>query len=353
MLSAPISAATDWPSQRPAATTTRRAVSSPSSRACATSSSARVPVGGRREAPSERRVGGVVRRLGRGADDRARAGDGLEAAEPAAAALRAVVDDHGVPDLPGAEAVAVEDLALDDDPGTDAQADLHRHEAGGAPAPLEQVLGERRGARVVGDARRQPGALGQDPGEREVLPVEVDRPADRAGGGVHEARRADADAEDRAGLGGQHDELVDQGGQRRERLVAVEAVGGHLAGRADLAAEVDEGAGEHALAEVDRDDQPGVVDDLEQDRGLAAARRPEAHLADEALGEDVGDELADGGAGEPGEAGDLGAADRPVVVQRAQDEAAVEPARLLVRRLARERHSRSSSSGSPGRSGRP
>ena len=195
---------------------------------------------------------------------------------------------------------------------------------------------------LVGDARRAARCRSvRIRVEREVLPVEVDRPAGSCRWRRPRGRRADADAEDRAGLRGPARRA------RRPRAVSAASASSPSRPSADTSRvartsprRFDEGAGEHALAEVDRDDQPGVVDDLEQDRGLAAARRPEAYLADEALGEDVGDELADGGAGEPGEAGDLGAADRPVVVQRAQDEAAVEPARLLVRRLARERHSR-------------
>ena len=62
---------------------------------------------------------------------------------------------------------------------------------------------------------------------------------------------------------------------------------------------------ERALAEVDGDDEAGVVDDLDEDRGLPTARRAEPDLADEALGDRVADELAHGGPGEPGEARDL------------------------------------------------
>ena len=61
---------------------------------------------------------------------------------------------------------------------------------------------------------------------------------------------------------------------------------GELDGAADLAAEVDERAGEVLLAEVEPDDEAGVVVDLEEDRGLAAARRPAADLADDAVVEE-------------------------------------------------------------------
>ena len=94
-----------------------------------------------------------------------------------------------------------------------------------------------------------------------------------------------------------------------------------------------------ALAEVEPDDLARVVDDPEQDRRLAAARRPAADL------------LAPGRRSRSspttsltvvrvrsGQARDVGAAHRPEVVERPQDEALVVLARLLVRRLWRLRH---------------
>ena len=96
------------------------------------------------------RGGGLDRLL----DDGPRAGDGLEAAEPAAAALDAVVDDRGVADLAGAEAVALEQLPAEHDPGADAVPDLDGDEVGRPAADVEQVLAHGGGAGVVGDERR-------------------------------------------------------------------------------------------------------------------------------------------------------------------------------------------------------
>ena len=153
---------------------------------------------GRGQALPESRVSMLACELGRTLDDRPRAGHRLEAAEPAAAASGAVLFDHRVADLAGAEAVAVEELAIEDDAGADPSADLDRDEVRSARAGrarvAEQLDGERRGAAVVGQLGGDAVPLPHEVAERQVLPVEVDGPADGAGRGVDDARRADADA---------------------------------------------------------------------------------------------------------------------------------------------------------------
>ena len=134
------------------------------------------------------------------------------------------------------------------------------------------------------------------------------------------------------------EELVDEAVDEVERGVAVAAVDRQLDDAANLAAEVDERAREDALAEVEADDLAGVVDDAEEDRGLAAGRRAPTDLLDQALVEQLADDVADGRAGQAGEAGDLGAADRPEVVEGPQHEALVVLAGLRVGRLGRESH---------------
>ena len=69
---------------------------------------------------------------------------------------------------------------------------------------------------------------------------------------------------------------------------------------------------------------------------LAAGAGAAADLPGEAVLLEFADELPDRGAGQAGEAGDLGAADRAEVVDGAQDEAGVVGARLGVGRLGRE-----------------
>ena len=69
--------------------------------------------GGHQPAPQERR-----------GDDR------LEAARPPAGAPLAAVVDDDVADLAGGEAVAEDEVPVDDDPGADTVADLDEQEAG-------------------------------------------------------------------------------------------------------------------------------------------------------------------------------------------------------------------------------
>ena len=93
-----------------------------------------------------------------------------------------------------------------------------------------------------------------------------------------------------------------------------------------------------ALAEVEANDVAGVVDDLEQDRRLAAARWAAPDLADQSLAQELGDHLAHGRPGQTRDPRDVGAADRPEVIERPQDQALVVGSRLLVRRLGLEKH---------------
>ena len=198
-----------------------------------------------------------------------------------------VVVDDDVADLAGAGAVALEQRAAEDQPGADAAPDADRDQVRDAVPAGVRVLGEGGRLRVVGDVDRDAVALGDDLAERQVAPVEVDRAADRAGPAVDEAGRPDPDAEQRRGAA--VEELVEEVEDEGEGGVAVAAVDRQLDGPADLAAEVDERAREVLLAEVEPDDEARVVVDLEEDRGLAAARRAAPDLADDAVVEKGGD----------------------------------------------------------------
>ena len=155
------------------------------------------------------------------AQDRRHAGHGLEAAELAAVAGRAVGLDDDVADLAGPEAVATEQLAVEHQPGADPVPDLDRDQVVRPLVALEQERGEGGGPAVVGDDRRQAVVVGEALAERQVRPGQVDRPADRAVA-VDDARRADADPQDRAVRAGE--ELVDQVVDDGHRGVAVRAV---------------------------------------------------------------------------------------------------------------------------------
>src|SRR6185436_5414356 len=170
------------------------------------------------------------------------------------------------------------------------------------------------------------------------------------------AGRADPDAEQRGG--DPLEEAVEQVEDEVHGVVAVAAGNRQLDGPADLAAEVDERPGELLLAQIQPDDEPRVLVDLEEDRRLAAARGSAADLPNHALVEQAGHDVRNGGAGQAGLAGDVGAADRPEVVDRAHDEALVVDAGLLVRRLGGKRHDRAeplliAADGRPSRQLRP
>ena len=246
-----------------------------------------------------------------------------------------VVHDR-VPDLAGPGAVALEQSSAQDEAGTDAAPDTDRNEVRDPIAAGVGVFGERCGLRVIGNVDRDRVPLGDDLAEGQVPPVEVDRPADRPGPRVHEARGPDPDPEQRCSRA--VEELIEELEDQAERGVAVPPVDRQLDGPADLAPEVDERSGEMLLAEVETDDQARVVVDLEQDRRLAAARRTPPDLAHDAVVEERGDDVGDGGPGQARLAGDVGAADRPEVVDRADDEPLVVDAGLLMGRFGRERH---------------
>ena len=102
----------------------------------------------------------------------------------------------------------------------------------------------------------------------------------------------------------------------------------------DLAGEVDEGADEVGrLGEVEAEDVAAVGVDADERRRLAdAARRAQAELLDDSVVQQVADHGGDRRPGEPGDLGQVGARQRPVAVQRAQQEAAVRPSGVFRRR---------------------
>ena len=198
---------------------------------------------------------------------------------------------------------------------------------------FEEVGGDGGRARVVGDDGREAVALGEGLAEREVGPVEVDGPADRAVA-VDDARRADADARGSACAGRRRISSI-RSWTRASAVSpsrALDVAGGPRAGSSPRRSS---SAGrEGALAEVEGDDVAGVVDELDEGRRLAAGRGRRAGIPGEALLFELRDELADAGASQAGEAGDGSrATDRPEVVEGAEHQARVMGARLRVGRL--------------------
>ena len=104
----------------------------------------------------------------------------------------------------------------------------------------------------------------------------------------------------------------------------------------DVAAQVDDRAAELRLAEVEADQVTAVRGDAEQDRRLAAAGSAAADLLDQVVVDEAADETADGRSRQAGQPGQVGARQRAVVVEGAQDQLLVERSRLLVRGLLRQ-----------------
>ena len=164
--------------------------------------------------------------------------------------------------LARAKAVALEQLAVQDETGSDAATDPDDRHVVGSPIRSEDVLGKRRSLAVVGDIDGQLVALADEAAERQVLPVEADRPADGSGDRVDDPGRADADAHQRGVVC--LDEFVHQPMYEFDRLVAVAAIERDPGRPAELAPEVDDLAAKFAFAEVDADQVARVIGDAQE-----------------------------------------------------------------------------------------
>ena len=99
-------------------------------------------------------------------------------------------------ELARAITIALEQLAVEDDPGADPATHLDHDQVVGPRAAEEGQLGEGGSVTVVGDHDRHAVALLEQRPEAELRPVQVDRPADGPGARVDDAGRADADPEE-------------------------------------------------------------------------------------------------------------------------------------------------------------
>ena len=192
--------------------------------------------------------------------------------------IGAVLFDDRVADLAGAEAVAVEQLATEDDAGADASPDLDRDEvrrAGWSARSLNSWMA-RAAARLslasstgtpYRSRRRSPSGRSCQSRltAQRIVPVV----------GVDDARRADADAQQRARPRSPASSSMSSWTSARARSPSRPSTGRSTT-RLDLAAEVDDRRPERLLAEVEGDHVASVVDELEEDRRLAAGRRPAA-----------------------------------------------------------------------------
>src|SRR5690606_14888940 len=263
----------------------------------------------------------LPRHLPHAPDERPAADERLQTAAVAAATwLPAGVDDD-VPDLPCAEVVAEVQLPVEHDPRADAAPDLDHDQVRRVLAAAKAHLGECRDLAVVCDVYGQVVARLKQAAKRKILPVQVDGLAHHAVAGVHQARRADADTEDRAV--GQRDEFVDQPVHQLQRLVAVPVANREFEAVAELSAQVHHRAAELAVGKVDGNDVSGIRDNAEEDGRLAARRRANADLCDEPIFHQLTDNVRDSGAGQAGQPRNIGTANTPPVVDGLEDQLAV------------------------------
>ena len=224
-------------------------------------------------------------------------------------------------DLTGREPVAGEELAIDEQAGADALADLDEQEvlAGGVAVG---ELGQGGHVGVVGHVHGQAQGALEVTGQGHVVPAEVGRLGDHTVG-VDHAGAADADAQDGAVGGG--DELACQLDGEVHRRLADSIPAGDRAAVQHLAGEVDDGSVRVLVgAEVEGHDVAGVGDDADEGGRLAdALAGPAPDLFHEPFVEEAGHQVGGRRGREAGRPGQVGAAQRAVTEQRLQDQAAV------------------------------
>ena len=315
--------ATPIPSQRPASANAASARSSPAS---ARSASWATPA----PAPSPALAQQHAERYA-----------GLDAAAAAAGAQVAARVHGDVPQLAAEAARAAEQLAVDDDPGADAQLARDVDEVPeAAPAALPQ-LRERAEVRIVLGADRERGPaepLAQQVGHEDVDPAEVGRheqaavAVDQAGQRDHGAGRQQLlvrqRGERRAGeLGEVVEHRVDRPAAvlaRRERLVAL------------AAGQVDRPHGEVGDADLEPEPDDAPPGELDRQRGAPdRAAQLDLGLAHQPQVDQLGDQARDRGLVQAGLLRDRGAREPAAVGDAAQHDPEVVAAhRALVRRRA-------------------
>ncbi len=226
-----------------------------------------------------------------------------------------------MPNLPRAKGVAVEELSIQDDARADAVPDLDHDEILFVAALAKGMLGQGSHLRVVGDIDGQVVTLLEQIAQGQVLPVEVDGAAHDALLRIHQARCADADAQQ--GAAGCRDQFVDEIVNERQRRRAVPAIEGQGGLVSDVAPQVDHCPAKLAAGQVDADEMVRVVRHAQQDGRLAADRWPVADLFYEPAVQQPGNDIRNGRAREAGGASDAGPADLAVVVDGLEHQAAV------------------------------
>ncbi len=192
-------------------------------------------------------------------------------------------------DLAGARAVALEQLTAEDDACADAAANADDDQVVRPRIGAERALGNGSRLRVVGNHDGNAEVLCDHAAQGQVRPVEIDRPAHDAGARVDQARRADADAQNRV-VAVAPDETVDQAVDDLNCLRAVAALEIDL-GRLDHdPAQVNQRAAEHRCAQIEPDRVAAVRTQAKHDRRLATGRLAAAAFLDQPVVDEVADE---------------------------------------------------------------
>ncbi len=238
-----------------------------------------------------------------------------------------------VPDLAGEAVRAAQQPAVQDDAAADPDLAGEVHQVGRAGGDAGGVLGQGGEVRVVVHPYRQAQRAehgGQPLGQGQLVPGQVGGERHDAAGDVHEPGDGDRDAGGgRSGPPHGLDGLPCHGREPPHGAVraAAHRVVHDPALDQDPAAEV--GAVDRDVVDVDLHAERADVRAVQGHRAPGAADCadvPDADLAYETPFQQLGHQVGDGGAVQPGRLGDVGAGQDPVVAQLAQHEREVRPA---------------------------
>jgi hypothetical protein len=196
-------------------------------------------------------------------------------------------------------------VPAEQEPGADPDAHPHHDE----PVPFRSdrpVLRQRGSVGAVGDPRRVAGPLGQDLGERQVVPIEVGG-LDHDAVGSDEPRGPDTDPGNRCGRASR--EIARESHDGVEEVVAGEPGIRERLPREDRPGEVAQGPDDRWRPDVDSDDGPCGGIDTQQGRWLPPIGAPRSEFDDQSRAHQFRDKARHRGAGQPRGSGQFGTAE--------------------------------------------
>src|SRR5919201_520057 len=170
-------------------------------------------------------------------------GKRLKAAAVAATAPHAILAEHDVSNLAGPKLVAAEQPPVEHNAGAEPLFALDDNQVRRAAGPAKVVLGHHRGVAIVQYVRWHAVTDLEQLAQRQIQPVEIDRPVHLAAAlAVDEARCSDPEPKQgRAHLG---HELIDQHVHQLQRLLPATTFALHAEAVLDLAPPVHDGTPE-------------------------------------------------------------------------------------------------------------